>query len=165
VSERQDLPRRRLGDSSAPITEEWLRASGFRKAWMVNEHEPHWVLWIGDSRRFMQGSEDLGIELGPPRNRDETWFCWMRSDYSHSRGRFLHVRHISTQGDVIGIFQGLTGENWNPTRVQYGSFRYPGQKMDPKVTDAEPQPVAVAVDPVAQPHHSPSTRERTDSGN
>lgn len=126
------------GATPALITEEWLRSVGFRKAWMGDQQKPHWLLNCADTRRWMTGSDDLGVELGPPderkywENPDEApkWWCWLRSDFSHSRGRFLFVRYLQTQADVMGLVAGITGLPWNPARHEHGCVRYPGQKME-----------------------------------
>lgn len=118
-----------------PITDDWLRVVGFRKVWMNDSQQPHWLLWCGDQRQSFTGSDDLGIELGPPhapahKNDDPRWWCWLRSDCSHSRGRFLFMRYVKSQQDVIALVEAITGVPWDPSRHQYGSVRYPGQKLE-----------------------------------
>ncbi len=137
---------------SPHITAEWLKSVGFRQTWSKDEHHPHWVLWVGDSRRAFSGSDDIGLEISPPYHADDGWMCWFRSDASHSRGRFCYVRTLVTQEDVVRLFEGVTGERWEPSRVSFGSFRYPGQRIE--------EPVSNPAVPNPSDNPSPSTREK-----
>ena len=39
--------------------------------------------------------------------------------------RFLHVRHLSRQEEVVALIEALTGRKWNPADVFYGAMRSP----------------------------------------
>jgi hypothetical protein len=130
------------------LTAEWLQSVGFRKSWMADRNRPHWLLWCADTRAFMGGSDDLGVELDGPdtpphweENKTPKWWCWLRSDFSHSRGRFCFVRYMRTRADVANLVMAITGEPWTPSRHEHGCVRYPGQKL-------ESDQAVAAVDPV-----------------
>lgn len=116
------------------IDEEVLRIAGFK--WDQRDRQPtkHWLLWIGDARkdasnpegRAFCSSDELGIELASSScPGDEWWYCWIRCDFAGRYSRFLHVRHVAKWGDVIGIIEGLTGRQFNPTDVMYGQLWRP----------------------------------------
>lgn len=118
------------------ITEEWLRSIGMK--WEQRERSPckHWLLWLapacidpGPDRRLFACSEDLGIELtfDPQQNY---YFCWIRADYAGRYCRFLHVRHMTRQEEVVKLIEALTGRTWVPADVLYGAFRSPEQAED-----------------------------------
>jgi hypothetical protein len=104
-----------------PITEEWLRDVGFK--WHQFDRQPakQWLLWLGDAIEDRSVCyEDLGIEVAPAVS-DGRWFCWIRSDFSHRYSRFLHVRHIQYRHEIGALFEGLTGQRWDPATHFYGS--------------------------------------------
>jgi hypothetical protein len=116
-----------------PITETWLRESGFR--WEQCDRQPtkHWLLWLAEAcidpvetsrRMFASSSTDLGIEIaqgpgGPP------WYCWLRADYAGRYSRFMHVRYMANQEEVVALIEALTGRPWKSEDVMYGSLRAP----------------------------------------
>lgn len=112
-----------------PITEEWLKAVGFRWDEWERSGGKHWTLWFGDvANESFSSFEDLGLELAPPSqdragNPSGGWFCWLRSDFAHKYGRFIHLRHVHVIGDVIQIIVALTGQDWHPERHLYGAIR------------------------------------------
>jgi len=122
------------------ITEDWLKSIGFKWHQMDRQPDKHWLLWIG---RVMEDSttctEDLGIELAPvwfknhagEERGERKWFCWLRSDHAHKYSRFLHVRHIATQADLIKLYEGLTGREWLPENHFFGSA------LPPKLAERE----------------------------
>lgn len=106
-----------------PITEEWLRSVGFKWHEFERSGGKHWLLWLAGA--FADGFtsfEDLGIEL-TSGTRDGTWFCWLRGDYSHRYSRFIHIRHLRTQAEVIQLVEACTGLPWNPENHRCGSVR------------------------------------------
>lgn len=110
-----------------PITEDWLREVGFK--WHQFDLQPtkHWLLWLGDAAG-RGDHEDLGIELTSNVPTDKTaWFCWLRADTAHLYSRFLHVRHLRFQHEVIALIEGLVGQKWDSTNHLYGSLRTPEQ--------------------------------------
>lgn len=118
---------------SEPITEDWLCAAGFK--WHQHERQTtkHWLLWIGEVIRERNGAmvcyEDLGIEVahgawGGPGQSDE-WFCWLRSDAAHRYHRFIHLRSLATQDELIAIVEAISGQPWNPDHHIYGSVLGP----------------------------------------
>ena len=115
---------------SQPITEQLLREWGFQ--WSQGERQPskHWLLWLAPAcvepggHRMFASLDDLGIELAiNPVNG--WWHCWVRADYSGRYSRFLHIRHITTDADLVRLIEAMTGRVWNPADVLYGAFRSP----------------------------------------
>jgi len=105
-----------------PITDDWLKSMGFR--WHEVEGDAkHWVLWLGDVVREggFASTEDLGVELSSGHTHDK-YFCWLRGDYSHRYSRFIHVRHLRLQCELLRLIEGLTGEDWKPGNVWHGSL-------------------------------------------
>lgn len=103
------------------ITEDWLRSVGFRWHEFERSGGKRWLLWLAGA--FADGFtslEDLGIEL-TSGGRDNTWFCWLRGDYSHRYSRFIHIRHLRTQAEVIRLVEACTGLPWKPENHRYGS--------------------------------------------
>jgi hypothetical protein len=104
------------------IDEAWLRDCGFH--WSQGERQPskHWTLWCG-MPAFMGSPEDIGVEvaqMGDDPRHGPSWFCWIRSDFSHRYSRFIHVRHVTTRGEVIRLVEALTGRRWNAAHHRYG---------------------------------------------
>jgi hypothetical protein len=96
----------------APITEDWLKEVGFRWHQLARQPERHWLLWLGDAvrgRNSMIDIEDLGVEVCSGAS-DDNWFCWLRSDLSCKYSRFIHLRYLKTQDDLISLIEGITGE-------------------------------------------------------
>lgn len=113
----------RVSGTDDPITEEWLRAVGFKWHQLARQPDKHWLLWIGE----LCGSsfEDLGIEVAPSgRDADPWWFCWLRADYSGRYSRFVHIRHLRSTRDLTLMFEGLTRTMWTPTETHIGGIAY-----------------------------------------
>lgn len=123
-----------------PITEEWLKASGFKWAQLDRQLHKHWILWLGDAVRENGGDnsftsyEDIGIEITPNWwlnsagervNDNGRWFCWLRSDAAGLYHRFIHIRHMSLQIDVVRFVEAITGQPWTPEWHVGGSCRGP----------------------------------------
>ncbi len=105
---------------SKPISEEWLSAVGFK--WHELERQPakHWVLWLG-GRKFLQSYEDLGVELSA--SKDLEWICWLRSDFASRYHRFIFLRHLKAQRELILLVESLSGVPWAPENNLYGAVR------------------------------------------
>lgn len=117
----------------AAITVDWLKAVGFRvKPMHDHDPAPHLVLFFGDAagpRRAFVGSEDVGLEVSPTSvqrlasyDTDDQWHAWLRSDASHSRGRFCHIRYLEFQDDLIRVVEALSGVAWDPAWHEYGAI-------------------------------------------
>ena len=118
-----------MSDLNPPISEDWLRDSGFK--WHQIERQPskHWVLWLGDAiDERMVSFEDLGVEVAVD-SRDEKPFAyvWLRADYAGRYSRFLHVRHMKTVDELIRLIEGVTGQTWDIGNNFYGSMCTPKQ--------------------------------------
>lgn len=103
-----------------PITEEWLIEVGFK--WHQVERQPakHWVLWIS---RCLPGccGDELGIEVTIQAG-GSAWYCWLRSDVAVRYGRFIHLRMLVCQDELIRLAEGLTGQRWDPANHHYGQM-------------------------------------------
>jgi hypothetical protein len=142
-----------------PITEDWLKEVGFR--WHEINRQPwkHWTLWLASAFRgqFLASTDDLGIELTPVWYlRDDgslggdvgDWFCWLRADTSHLYSRFLHIRYLRHQREVIQLVEALTGIPWNAANHRYGMvhnetqaerLRREDQRMDRQMLHHNPK--------------------------
>lgn len=115
------------------ISEEWLRASGFKWEQLDRQPSKHWILWLAPAcidpvettRRLFASTEDLGIELAVNDGSQSFWYCWLRADYAGRYSRFLHVRHMLYASEVVRLIEAVTGRKWNPQDVLYGAFRDP----------------------------------------
>lgn len=120
-----------------PITEDWLKESGFK--WHEFERQPnkHWLLWLGGGLRqrpSLTSFEDIGIELtwdgyqnhaGEIVGNTGEWFCWLRSDAAGRYHRFIHLRHVSTRRDVTALIEAISGRPWTPENHIYGHLYAP----------------------------------------
>jgi hypothetical protein len=102
------------------ITEDWLKSVGFKWHQFDRQNEKQWLLWCGVRSRDNWGvdTQDIGVEVCG--NLDKNWFCWLRSDTAHRYSRFLHVRHMKTQDEVIKLVEAVTGLPWKPENHIYG---------------------------------------------
>jgi hypothetical protein len=108
-------------DGQEAISEEWLKSVGFK--WHQFDRQPtkQWLLWCGiPNQPFNWGvdSQDIGVEVC---QGNDSWFCWLRSDTAHRYSRFLHVRHITTQQELISLVEAVTGLPWKPENHIYGA--------------------------------------------
>ena len=117
---------------SAPITEDWLKSVGFKWHQLDRQPSKHWVLWLGhglNQGESLTDSEDIGIELAadcPPRDGSAPdWFCWFRSDCAGRYHRFIHLRHLRTNTEVIRLIEAITGYPFDPANHLYGSALTP----------------------------------------
>jgi hypothetical protein len=117
---------------TAPITEAWLKEVGFKWHQVNLQPDKHWLLWLGDAIRERDDSsftsyEDIGIELARWLGDDPSWFCWFRSDAAGRYHRFIHLRHLRYQHEVIALVEAVTGQPWDPRNHFYGSCVGPKQ--------------------------------------
>jgi len=108
--------------SDTPITEEWLKSVGFKWHQFDRQPEKQWLLWCGirSADNWGVDTQDIGVEVCSG-SHDDSWFCWLRSDTAHRYSRFLHVRHIRTQTDVIKLVEAVTGLPWTPENHIHGA--------------------------------------------
>ncbi len=114
------------------ITEDWLRSTGWKWHDMERSPRKHWLLWLAPacvdprekSGHLFACTEDLGIEMTYDPQSD-FWFCWIRADYAGRYCRFLHVRHLTKQEEVVRLIEALTGRTFEPKDVLYGALRSP----------------------------------------
>lgn len=119
------------------ITEEWLASVGFRWHQMDRQPDKHWLIWCGgaDGDRITS-FEDIGVEVAPAwwKNRDgddvgdvAKWHVWFRSDAGGRYHRFLHVRRVQYQDELVDLIEAVTGKAWDPGHHHYGSIYTPEQ--------------------------------------
>lgn len=98
------------------ITEEWLASVGFKyREPGDRESFRHWTL------RFSE-PEDYGLYLetthmGWINNKGEHvggngWFLWIGREH-----KYLHLRHVSVQAEIVALVEALIGAKWEPTRM------------------------------------------------
>lgn len=107
------------------LTEDWLRTNGFK--WHQFDRQPnkHWLLWLGSAMGDNSICyEDIGIEVATSHGIN-SWFCWLRSDSAGRYHRFIHIRHIESVSDLVGIITGLTGRPFDPACALYGHLHTP----------------------------------------
>lgn len=105
------------------ITEEWLASVGFKWHELDQAQGKQWLLWLGEViEGAFSGFEDLGVQVAR-YDSDGSWSCWLRSDIAHRYSRFIHIRHLSTRGELIRLLEALTGHAWKPENNLYGSMR------------------------------------------
>lgn len=98
------------------ITEKWLGEVGFKYR-EPGERQPfrHWTLQFSEPNDY-----GLYIETTMPGwinkdgvhvNADNGWFLWIGREH-----KFLHVRHVYEQAEIIALVEALSGLPWNPTK-------------------------------------------------
>jgi hypothetical protein len=103
------------------ISEDWLRSVGFKWHQFNRQNTKQWLLWCGiTSGESWTDTQDIGIEVCENTGLGKDWFCWLRSDYAHRYSRFIHVRHIKTQRELILLVEAVTGLPWNPANHRNG---------------------------------------------
>jgi hypothetical protein len=110
------------------ITEEWLRSVGFKWHQFDRQPDKQWLLWLGDATgngEMFTDLEDLGIELAPVTSNTDLWHCWLRSDAAHRYSRFLHIRHLKTQDELIALIEAVAGQAFDPINNINGSMFRP----------------------------------------
>lgn len=115
-------------DEQLPITEEWLKACGFKWHQLDRQPDKHWLLWLGraiEHRGMFAGAEDLGVEIAPVRRGEDEWFCWLRSDAAGRYHRFIHIRYLKTRHDLLWLIEALTGHEWSADNALYGMLHTP----------------------------------------
>lgn len=105
---------------TAPITEDWLRDSGFRWSQFERQSDKHWTLWLGWAMEDGPCVEDVGLEVAP--GYDGKWYCWLRSDTAHRYGRFVHVRHLRWQTELTDLIAAVAGRPFDPADVFFGGL-------------------------------------------
>lgn len=128
-------------DNKEPISEEWLKSAGFKWHQFDRQTEKQWCLWLGscmdcppsddpDNQQYWRfsGDEDFAIEVacnsrGIGDRNNHFWFCWFRGDSAGRYHRFIHVRHIRYQHEVIALVSALTGREWKPDNHFNGSAK------------------------------------------
>lgn len=149
------------------ITEDWLKSVGFK--WHQLERQPskHWVLWLGSGLVDHEGnkerascSEDLGIELTCDTLSAPFWYCWLRSDASHRYHRFIHIRHLRTQQEVVALIESLTGLSWNPENHLYGEVKTPADAKSCRDRDSRLDAVLLRENPSWYPTESDESQGR-----
>lgn len=116
---------------NTPITEDWLRETGFK--WSQEERQPHrhWLLWIGAAQRETRGfqptrcADDMGLEISKWDDAGTRWGLWLRADYAGRYDRFLYGREVAYLEQVTRLIEALTDQPWDPANVLYGQYWTP----------------------------------------
>lgn len=99
------------------ITEDWLASVGFKYR-EPEERQPfrHWTLTFFEP-------DDYGLYLettmpgwlnsqGDHINADGGWFLWIGREH-----KFMHLRHVYEQSEIVALVEALTGQPWVPTKA------------------------------------------------
>lgn len=115
-----------MTDPFTLLTEDWLKANGFKCHQHDRQPSKHWLLWLGAAINggMFTCFEDLGIEVADGA-MDGQWFCWLRGDSAGRYHRFIHIRHIETVDDLTGMIAGLIGRPFDPAHAMYGHLYTP----------------------------------------
>lgn len=101
----------------AMLSHDWLVKNGWNKLERL-ERQPtdHYRRCIAmetyQDDHFMIANEDLCIDVAPNvLEAPAFWFCWITRASSQNRqpSTWLHVRQIRTVGDLMLLYEGLTG--------------------------------------------------------
>ena len=101
----------------AEITEDWLASVGFkyrdpgeRQQWR------HWTLTFSepdDHGMYLETTMPGWLNrLGEHVGADQGWYLWLGRE-----SRFIHLRHVHEQEEIIAVVEALTGQPWVPTRA------------------------------------------------
>lgn len=93
------------------ITYEWLRSRGFRLETPVI-YDPHMVI-------ALIPRDETHLEVAPSLAHPTQWHCWLRSDMSHRKARFCHIRMLTACEEVEQIFEALAGRKLS---VEFRAF-------------------------------------------
>ena len=99
------------------ITEDWLAEVGFKYR-EPEDRQPfrHWTLTFSehdDDGLYIETTmpgwlNSEGVHIGADRG----WFLWLGRGH-----KFIHLRHVYEQAEIIAVVEALTGEPWSPTRM------------------------------------------------
>lgn len=104
------------------LSYEWLQANGWHVLERL-ERQPtdHCRRCVGletvDDHKFLVASEDVCIDVAPERWPSPAfWFCWITRASSQNRhpSVWVHARHLKTVGDLMLLYEGLTGRRLGP---------------------------------------------------
>lgn len=116
-----------------PIDATWLAEIGFRWSQFDRQPDKHWTLWLGWAMEEGPCVQDVGLEVAP--GYDGKWFCWLRSDTAHRYSRFVHIRHIRTQDELIALISAIAGRPFDPANVYYGNLLTPARAARQRLED------------------------------
>lgn len=114
------------------IAEDWLKEVGFKWHEFERQGAKHWLLWCGDTGGRTVAMEDIGVEVAPAWwiggkgtvcGMEGMWHVWLRGDVAGRYSRFMHVRHMRWQSELIALVEACTGQPWNVENHIYGSVR------------------------------------------
>ncbi len=98
-----------------PITYENLREMKFRLEWPEIDGSPRMVIPLNRQN-------DTSLELCPTDDTRADWFAWLRSDISHRRGRFIHIRHLRFIEEVKLLVEAMSGSPAEMETFDKGRF-------------------------------------------
>jgi len=106
------------------LTYEWLKVSGFHKIERL-ERQPtdHYRRCLGREmigHGHLIADEDVCLDLSADREVDPRfWYVWLvRSSSQNSHPSvWIHIRHIVFVGELIAIYEGLTGRAFQAKRA------------------------------------------------
>lgn len=122
-----------------PITEEWLKSVGFKWEQYDRQTDKMWTLWLGSAlvdeangpiprmRRMFSGTTDVGIEVSAcvRDGKVDHWSCFLRSDVAGRYHRFIHLRYLLYQDELVAMIEAITGQKFIPENCFYGAMEFP----------------------------------------
>lgn len=99
------------------ITEDWLASVGFKYREPGERQQfRHWTLTFSEP-------DDYGMYIettmpgclnasGGHIGADRGWFLWLGRER-----KFIHLRHVYEQEEIVALVEALTGAKWEPTRM------------------------------------------------
>lgn len=103
-----------------PITEDWLKENGFRAVARRGDERTEPTVRLrrlaiahhAKETTAFTSADDLCIDIAPNLVGDThlgNWYVWLHQEEPY---RFLHVRMMEYQHEVIALYEGLTGCKW-----------------------------------------------------
>lgn len=108
--------------SAEPLSYGWLKKNGWHVLDRLDrQHTDHCRRCVGletvQDEHFLTAPEDVCIDVAPERwPNPHFWFCWITKASSQNRhpSVWVHARHLHTVGDLVLLYEGLTGRRLGP---------------------------------------------------
>lgn len=105
--------------SELPITESWLAANGWHLVGERNDERTRPENRLrrreikGDGgRKPFESADDLCIDVAPGFGQPPRWHVWLHQCEPY---RFIHLRTVGRCGELIQLYEALTGVKWEAT--------------------------------------------------
>lgn len=100
-------------DTESFITEEWLKANGFKPVGERNDERTKSEVKLrrlaicgkGETQNIFASPDDLCIDIAPNPIAGD-WYVWLHQEEPY---RFIHIRQFRYQSDLERLYEALTG--------------------------------------------------------